>query len=640
MSAVRRRIAFGFVNFFLVSGLLLAGASAQFTSTPSSLSFASTYIGMASANKTITIKNTGSASATISSITSTCPEFKLSSGTAPVTLAKSASTAFSMSFNPDSAKAFSCQYTLAVTGGTALNVGLSGTGLASNAVVTSTPTSLTYTSQAVGTASATQTVTISNTGTASLKLTGVTITPPTFAINAVTLPVTINANSSTTLKVSYSPALVTSETGALGLTFDHIPTQVVDLNGTGAVSASLVISNIATLPQATVSAAYQASLSAQSGTAPYTFVLQSGSTLPSGLTLSSAGLISGTVGSTVATGNKTFTIQVTDSASKTATKLFTLNVAKTTGSKCNNISFNIPKGTTPIIPLNDLATGSYQGEEGGLYPSGSNVRPASHDSDGVTFAKAVQALDSNGNPSPTGKYVMLLLGESTALDAMGQFLPLARNDPARNASLVIVDGAQGGATPGKLLTTTSAYFNTILNNYLPDQGVTAQQVVAVWMEDSNGLSTGSFPTDMTTMQSNYETVMNNLHTLFPNLTLLYFSSRIYAGYSNGVATIDPEPYAYESAFAVKNAINDQLNGATNLNYNVALGTVKAPWMSWGPYYWANGLLARSDGMVWTCQDVQADGTHPASPSGDLKVAGQVLNFFKTDDTTKPWFLHP
>jgi hypothetical protein len=63
-------------------------------------------------------------------------------------------------------------------------------------------------------------------------------------------------------------------------------------------------------------------------------------------------------------------------------------------------------------------------------------------------------------------------------------------------------------------------------------------------------------------------------------------------------------------------------------------------MSWGPYYWANGLLASEDGMVWTCQDLQNDGTHPASPSGDLKVAGQVLNFFKTDDTTTPWFLKP
>lgn len=191
-----------------------------------------------------------------------------------------------------------------------------------------------------------------------------------------------------------------------------------------------------------------------------------------------------------------------------------------------------------------------------------------------------------------------------------------------------------------LTTTNNAYFNTIINNYLPDQGVTANQVVAVWIEDSNGIATGSFPTDMTTLQTDYETVMNNLYTLFPNLKLVYFSSRIYAGYSNGVAKINPEPYAYESGFAVKNAIGDQINGNSNLCDGNGCSPIKAPWMSWGPYYWANGLLASQDGMVWTCQDLQKDGTHPASTAGDLKVAIQVLNFLKTDDTTTPWFLVP
>jgi len=235
---------------------------------------------------------------------------------------------------------------------------------------------------------------------------------------------------------------------------------------------------------------------------------------------------------------------------------------------------------------------------------------------------------------------MIGLGESTALDEFTEFLTLARTDPAINPALVFVTGAQGGATPSLLTLTDSPYWNTILNNFLPDQSLTANQVVAMWIEDSNGIAKGSFPGDMTQLQAAYETVMNNVHTFFPNLKLVYFSSRIYAGYSNGVATINPEPYAYEAGFAVKNAIADQLNGNANLNYNPTLGPVEAPWMSWGPYYWANGLLASEDGMVWTCQDLQADGTHPSLPAGDLKVAGQVLNFFKTDDTTTPWFLKP
>ena len=640
MPAAMRRIRSCFANCVLVCGLLLVAASAQITSTPSSLTFLNTYVGLSSLTKSITVKNTGTASTTITAITSTCPEFKLASGTTPSTLAPGATTSFSMLFAPDSVKTFNCDYTLTQQTGSPLQVPLTGTGLATKAVVSTSPVFLSFPNQPEGTASTTQLITISNTGTGSVKLQQIALTPPTFSINPVTLPITINAGANTTISVSYSPALVTSETGVLALTFDQVPTQVVDLSGNGAVATSLSLLNVAILPAATQSAAYQATLLAASGTPPYTFSLKPGSTMPSGLTLSSTGLISGTIASTVTAGTYTFTAGVKDTKKNNVTKLFTLTVSKATGSVCNNISYNIPKTTTPIVPITDLATGSYQGEEGGLYPSGSNVRPASHDSDGVTFAKAIVPLDANGNYSSTGKYVMLALGESTALDEFGEFLTLANTDPAKNSALVFVDGAQGGATPHLLASSASPYWNTILNNYLPDQGVTAKQVVAVWIEDSNGIAKGTFPGDMSGLQTDFEAVMNNIHTLFPNATLTYFSSRIYAGYSNGVATINPEPYAYEAGFAEKNAIADQLNGKSNLNYNPALGAVMAPWMSWGPYYWANGLLGRSDGLVWSCQDLQADGTHPSFPAGDLKVAGQVLNFFKTDDTTTPWFLHP
>jgi len=640
MPATPRQFRFIAANCLFVSAVLLVAASAQITSSPSSLTFTSTYVGLSSHTKTITVKNAGKSSTTITAITSSCPEYKLAFGTTPATLAPGTTTAYSMLFAPDAAKTFDCDYTLTQESGSPLVVPLSGTGLASAAVVGVGPTSLSFPNQAQGTPSATQLVTISNTGTGSVILTGITITPPTFSITPVTLPITINARSSTTISVSYSPALVTSETGVVEFAFDQVPAEVVDLSGNGTVASSIVLTNIATLPTATQGSAYEAQLIAASGTPPYTFSLKPGSTMPSGLTLSSAGLISGTIASTVTAGNYTFTAGVKDSAKFNTTKLFNLTVSKTTKAACNNISWDVPDTTTPMTPLTDLATGIYQGEEGGLYPDGSNVRPASHDADGVTFAKAIVPLNSNGVYSPTGKYVMLGLGESTALDEFTEFLALAQTDPAVNSSLVMVSGAQGGATPNLLSSTTSPYWNTILNNYLPDQGVTAEQVVAVWIEDTDGISKGSFPSDMTQMQAAYETVMNNVHTFFPNLTLVYFSSRIYAGYSDGVATIDPEPYAYEAGFAVKNAIADQLNGNAKLNYNPTLGPVKAPWMSWGPYYWANGLLASEDGMVWTCQDLQNDGTHPASPSGDLKVAGQILNFFKTDDTTTPWFLKP
>lgn len=69
--------------------------------------------------------------------------------------------------------------------------------------------------------------------------------------------------------------------------------------------------------------AYSQSLAAAGGVPPYTWALNSG-VLPAGLSLSSAGVISGTP---TATGTSSFTVKVTDSASHTATA--TLSIAVT-----------------------------------------------------------------------------------------------------------------------------------------------------------------------------------------------------------------------------------------------------------------------------------------------------------------------
>ncbi|MBA3915091.1 MAG: hypothetical protein H0X25_14835 [Acidobacteriales bacterium] len=82
-----------------------------------------------------------------------------------------------------------------------------------------------------------------------------------------------------------------------------------------------------------------------------------------------------------------------------------------------------------------------------------------------------------------------------------------------------------------------------------------------------------------------------------------------------------------------------MNGKKTLNFDPNKGTVNAPWMSWGPYIWANGLVVPStSGHTWSCQDIQDDGSHPTRTTGKEESATQVINFFKTDPTTAPWFL--
>ena len=128
-----------------------------------------------------------------------------------------------------------------------------------------------------------------------------------------------------------------------------------------------------------------------------------------------------------------------------------------------------------------------------------------------------------------------------------------------------------------------------------------------------------------------------LKAKFPSVKLAYFTSRIYAGYAT--TTLNPEPYAYESAFAVRRVIERQLGGDPALNYDANAGPVTAPWLAWGPYLWADGLTPRSDGLTWTCSEYAADGTHPAVAAQN-KVADSLLAFFRWDETTAPWYRVP
>ena len=136
------------------------------------------------------------------------------------------------------------------------------------------------------------------------------------------------------------------------------------------------------------------------------------------------------------------------------------------------------------------------------------------------------------------------------------------------------------------------------------------------------------------MQGQYESMMGTMHTLFPKLTMVYWSGRIYAGYSNGVAKIDPEPYAYESSFAVKNAINDQLNGASNLCDGNGCSTDKRSLDVLGtvllgqrPARPQRRLRLDVPGSL-----VQKDGTHPTT-SGDFE-SGQPDTWASSRPTTQ------
>jgi hypothetical protein len=66
-----------------------------------------------------------------------------------------------------------------------------------------------------------------------------------------------------------------------------------------------------------------------------------------------------------------------------------------------------------FVPLNDLGTGSYLGSQGGLYPNGSNMKPAAHAQAGLDIAQTIQPLNGTGQvDEANGRIVLLSIGMS------------------------------------------------------------------------------------------------------------------------------------------------------------------------------------------------------------------------------------
>jgi hypothetical protein len=300
----------------------------------------------------------------------------------------------------------------------------------------------------------------------------------------------------------------------------------------------------------------------------------------------------------------------------------------------STISMSCSTTSVGRTPINDLATGFYQGYQGGLYPGGRNQRPAVHDSAGRALASLVQPRNASGAIDPVnGKIVLLSIGMSNATQEFSVFKTIADTLASKNPKLVIVDGAQGGQTAA-IISDPNANFWTVIDQRLTAAGVTRNQVQAAWVKEANANPTQAFPRHAQILDSQFVLIARILKSKYPNCQLAYWSSRTYGGYAT--TTLNPEPYAYESAFAVQWTITRQIQGDTALTYSGA--NPRAPWLSWGPYLWADGTTPRNDGLVWLCDDfVSSDRTHP-STTGRLKVAQMLLSFFRSDTTTKVWFL--
>jgi hypothetical protein len=318
------------------------------------------------------------------------------------------------------------------------------------------------------------------------------------------------------------------------------------------------------------------------------------------------------------------------------------------GMKIRRVSETQPGGKPPALvkvdtsafkPLTELGGEEYHGFQGGLYPGGSNERPADHQAAGLKLAAQVRPLNAKGEPDANGKIVLLTVGMSNTHQASQALQRLAEADSQKNPQLMIVDGAQGGMTALAIQDPDDGgrgtQYWTVVDERLREAGVSPAQVQAVWIKQADAGPNQGFPKYAEKLQQELGQIVRILPQRFPNVKLCYLSPRTYGGYAK--TPLNPEPYAYESGFSIKWLIEQQLRGEADFNFDPANGPVKAPWLSWGTYLWANGTKPNADGLSYDEEDFAPDGTHE-SPSGQRKVGRQLLNFFKTDSTTKPWFV--
>jgi hypothetical protein len=205
-------------------------ASAPLVSlAPGVLSFVSQQVGSTSAPQPVVLRNMGGSTLTISSI-SVAGDFA-ETDNCGTSVAASGSCTLSVTFSPTAAGQRTGSITITDdAAGSPHVVSLSGTGSA--ALVALSPTSLVFSSLAVGSSSASQTVTLSNQGNSSLSISNVQITGDFKQTN--NCGATLAAASSCTLSVSFTPTAAGNRTGALTISDSAAGSpQSVSLSGSG-----------------------------------------------------------------------------------------------------------------------------------------------------------------------------------------------------------------------------------------------------------------------------------------------------------------------------------------------------------------------------------------------------------------------
>ena len=240
------------VKTLSVSGLALGIPKAA--PSVSSLSYGNQNTGSTSAEQTVTLTNTGTDTLDIASIAiggTNAADYSIQAQNCESTLAPSTSCSVGVTFHPSAAGTRVAALTFTdnannATGSTQ-SVSLSGTGVSAPQAAVS-PSGLTFAVTPVGSATAAQTVTVSNGGAGALAIASIKLggTNPGDFATSTTCGSSLAAGGSCTVSVSFKPLTSGSRAATLTVTDNANnvagSTQNVALSGTGEVAPEASVS--------------------------------------------------------------------------------------------------------------------------------------------------------------------------------------------------------------------------------------------------------------------------------------------------------------------------------------------------------------------------------------------------------------
>ncbi|MBB5873403.1 hypothetical protein F4553_006837 [Allocatelliglobosispora scoriae] len=213
------------------------GGTATLAASPSSIAFGNQAVGTTGAPQTVTVTNTGTVSAAVSGIT--VSGAFLQTTTCGSAIAAGASCTVSARFAPTATGPASGSLTVASNAtNPTLTVALTGTGTTvGTATLVASPTSLGFGNQTVGSTSAGQTVTVTNSGTVAASIGSVTVSGA--FTQSTTCGSALAAGASCTATVRFAPTATGAASGTLTVASNATnPTLAVALTGTGTTATT------------------------------------------------------------------------------------------------------------------------------------------------------------------------------------------------------------------------------------------------------------------------------------------------------------------------------------------------------------------------------------------------------------------